>query len=147
MPARRLCATAFVLALALPACTSDPFPPLHPLTGTVTRDGKPVEGGGLIFIPGSGGGLVVNASVGKDGRFAAQTEHTGKSGLVIRPGAPAGKYKVIYHPPSDGSKMNLEFKFDEVVVVDGKPTEIALVLPVKMPEGTGAERDEKKKDK
>lgn len=134
------------LLLVASGCSlGDPFPPLHPLTGTVTRDGKPVTGGGLIFISESetGSALIVNAAVARDGTFAARTEHTGRSETTIRPGAPVGRYKVVYHPPGDGSKMGLEVALEQAVTVEGKSNEAALLLPSKMPAVTGAVRDGK----
>lgn len=131
---RRLAIALLFLPLVLAGCTArDPFPVLYPLTGTVTRDGKPVAGGGLLFVPepGAAAGLIVNASVGPDGTFAIQTEHTGSTGVAMRPGAPTGRYKVIYHPPGDGSKTGLEVTLEQSATVDAKANEAVLVLPPK----------------
>lgn len=129
---RRLSPLTFLLALVA-GCGEPPPPPLNPLTGTITHDGQPVTQGGLIFIPESGswGGVVVNAAVGKDGTFSATTSRTTGMATTIHNGAPAGRYKVVYHPPSDGQKMGLETELPEVVVVEAGVNEIKLVLPEK----------------
>ncbi|MBN9519672.1 hypothetical protein J0H58_14315 [bacterium] len=117
--------------------------PRHPLAGTVTRNGQPVREGGLIFVRKGGGGPVVNAAVEKDGTFSARSEYRDRAGkLEFRPGAPAGEYTAVYHPPSSGAKTGLEVELtDPVVVSDGGVT-VALILPETMPQGGGAPRDE-----
>lgn len=137
----------FVL-LPLGCSPADSFPELHPLTGTVTRDGKPVAGGGIIFIPDAvnNSSLVVNASVNPDGTFEARTEHTGRAGLTTRPGAPVGRYKAIYHPPGDGSKMGLEIEIEPRVTVEAKANTAPLVLPTKPPEEADPPKDKDKQD-
>ncbi len=125
---------ALVAVWVLPIGCSprDPFPELHPLTGTVALDGKPVTGGGVIFVLDSGerSALVVNAAVKPDGTFSAQTEYPGDTGTVTRPGVPAGKYKAIYHPAGDGSKTDLAREIGERVLVEGKATTVNVVVPV-----------------
>jgi hypothetical protein len=142
----RLLPVAF-LALSS-GCSGDPsFPDLHPLTGTVTREGKPVPEGGIIFVPepGTGSGLIVNATVRPDGSFTAETSLTSRAGkTTIRPGAPAGRYKAVYHPPSDGSKTGLEVELDTPVVVAAGSPPVAFTLPAAMPAGHGAERDDER---
>lgn len=122
--------SASVLAAALIGCTSKP-PELHPLTGTVTQNGKPVTAGGLIFIPESGdwGGLVVNATVIKDGTFTAETSRTTGTTTTVQPGVPAGRYRVAYHPPGDGQKVGAEYHFPEPITVEAKENTVTLVLP------------------
>jgi hypothetical protein len=129
-------------------CSGEPsFPELHPLTGTVTREGKLVPEGGIIFVPepGTGAGLIVNANVRPDGSFTAETSLTTRAGKTsIRPGAPAGRYKAVYHPPSDGSKTGLEVELDTPVVVAAGSPSVAFTLPAAMPAGHGAERDDER---
>jgi hypothetical protein len=145
MPAARLVLVALVVSAS--GCSSGPATPtLYPLIGTVTRDGKPVVVGGLIFVPDGDGtpGLTVNAVVQPDGSFAAQTLRTSEDGTVNTSfGAPAGIYTAIYHPPGDGSKTGLEVRLDDRVTVSAGPTTAALVLPKELPEGTGMPREEK----
>ncbi len=132
---------AFVLA----GCDeSRPAVELHPLGGRVLRGGKPVKDGGLIFVPeGSGSNLIVNAGVQANGTFNVRTEKTLSGGkLDIKPGAPAGRYKVIYHPASNGATMGLEVEFPDRVVVEPGGTDIELNLPAIMPKGDGVPRDD-----
>jgi hypothetical protein len=149
VPTRRPPQTPVVLfaltAAAVGGSATAPFPELHPLTGTVTRDGKPVTGGGLMFAPDPAGGpgLIVNAAVEGDGSFTAQTLRTEADGtLRVRPGAPAGRYRVIYHPPGNGSKTGLEVELDGRVKVGPRPNRVALLLPRELPGGDGMPRDD-----
>ena len=116
---------------------------LHELSGTVTREGKPVASGGLIFLPEQTGGMAmtINASV-RDGAFRGMTDRTSASGKSkIEPGVPAGSYRAVYHPASNGSKSNLELELGKVEVAPGG-TVIELKLPEKMPAGVGEPRDD-----
>ncbi len=147
MPTRlALTAPLAALTVALAGCPAPQasFPDLHPLTGTVTRDGKPVSGGGLLFMPDSGtwGGMVVNASVNPDGSFAAETSRTTGTGTVSKPGVPPGQYKVVFHPPSDGAQTGLESHIDELVTVVAGPNSAAILLPTAVPKGRGEPRDD-----
>lgn len=134
------------LLLALAGCAGEPpaVGELHPLAGTVRRQGKPVTRGGLIFTPaeGSGGSWVTDASVGPDGTYSARTSRLGESPAVFRPGIRPGTYRVTYHPPGDGSKMGLDVELPSSVVVEAKDNRIELELPERMPEGQGAPRDD-----
>jgi hypothetical protein len=121
------------LALALAGCGPKP-PELYPLSGTITRDGAAVTAGGLIFLPEphDGSGRVVNAAVNADGTFAARTEVTGSDGrMTAQPGVPAGRYKVVYHPPGDGQKVGADVELSERVTVEARANTAALVLPPK----------------
>jgi hypothetical protein len=134
MPTTRPAGAALVLsalAVAAAGCpAARPFPDRHPLTGALTRDGRPVTAGGLIFLPEPGGaGVIVNANVRADGTFAAETSRTSDKGRTeIRPGAPAGRYKVVYHPPSNGSRSGANA--------------VTLALPHELPRGFGEPRDD-----
>lgn len=129
---------AFVpLLLLLAGCGGPTSPPLFPLTGKITTaDGKAVTAGGLIFVPESGswGGRVVNASVNPDGSFDTTTSTTTGGKTELKAGVPAGRYKVVYHPPGDGQKLGLETELLELVTVEAGPNVIQLVLPVKQVE-------------
>ncbi|MDB5313462.1 MAG: hypothetical protein JWO38_7664 [Gemmataceae bacterium] len=142
---RRAGAVVLTLPFFLIGCSgADAVPDLHPLTGTVSRDGVPVTSGGLLFEPDAGGrpGLVVNAAVRGDGTFAAQVVWAGREGSEVKPGVPAGRYKVIYHPPGDGSRTGLEVELDQWVTVEPRPNEVAIVLPQQLPGGLGMPRDD-----
>lgn len=131
---RRAAVFGFVLLLA--GCAAEPAePPLYPLAVTVVQNGKPVAVGGLIFVPESGdwGCRVVNASPGPDGAFTAQTSRATGHATTLQPGAPAGRYKVAYHPVSDGQKMGLEYEFPDAIEVGAKDNALTLVLPDRLP--------------
>lgn len=120
-------------ALLLIAGCGAPQPALHPVSGTVARNGTPLAGGGLIFLPESGvwGGRVVNASVNPDGTFSVNTSTSRGGNTEIQPGAPAGRYKVHYHPPGDGQKVGLEVELPEVITVEPKENVLTLDVPEK----------------
>lgn len=119
-------------------------PDLHPLRGRVAREGHAVTGGGLYFAPEGGdrAGYFHRAGVGKDGTFVAETESTSGSAPTTREGLPAGRYKVTYHPPSNGSKSGLEVVFAEAVTVEPGGSGVTLTLPATMPTGAGQPRDD-----
>lgn len=145
MDRKSLLVAVWLAVAGLTGCRSgEAFPDLHPLTGTVTRDGKPVAGGGLIFLPDppNGSGLVVNASVRADGTFAAETSRTTGTGTEIRQGVPAGTYKAIYHPPGDGQKTGLDVTAGERVTVPAGGGTAIVALPTALPAGKGADRDD-----
>jgi hypothetical protein len=145
MHRKLLLAAAWLAAAGLAGCGSgEAIPDLHPVTGTITRDGKPVAGGGIILIPDppNGSGLVVNASVGKDGTFTVQTSRTTAKATEIHPGAPAGTYKVVYHPPSDGQKTGLEVTAADRLTVQPGGGTANVVLPAAVPAGKGEDRDD-----
>ncbi|WP_020475529.1 hypothetical protein [Zavarzinella formosa] len=142
---RRLFVPLMLLAPLWGCSESRPEPELFPVSGRVTKGGKPVKGGGMIFIPevSSGAGLSVNASVSQDGAFEGETLRTDKTGRTVgTPGVPAGKYKVVYHPPSNGAKLGLEVTLPEPVTVEGAPNVLNIELPEKLPEGKGTKREE-----
>jgi prepilin-type N-terminal cleavage/methylation domain-containing protein len=136
-------AILLVAAVAV-GCGGESIPALHPLSGVVTRDGKPVSEGGLIFLPDphTGSGLVVNASVGVDGTFTGTTSRTTGKGTEALPGVPAGRYRVIYHPKTDGQKTGLESEVQERVTVEPGMNRVTIVLPEKVPQGGGVDRDD-----
>ncbi len=135
----------FLLLLLAGCDNSHPMDNLYPLGGTILREGKPVKEGGMILVPdgGSSSSLIVNAAVEANGTFTVRTERTLSSGkLEIRPGAPAGRYRVIYHPASNGATMGLEVELPERVTVEPGGADIRLQLPAVMPKGRGEERDD-----
>jgi hypothetical protein len=125
-----------------------PFPELHPLTGTVIRLGKPVNGGGIVFsrVAGDPNGLTYSANVKSDGTFEAETMRSVPSGTVQKAGIRPGRYRVVYHPPQDGSKLGLEVKFDLIVEVQPGNNTLTLTLPDEMPKEIGLPRSLQKGD-
>lgn len=120
-----------VCLFALAGCGTPAPPSLHPVTGTVTLGGKPATAGGLIFIPESGtwGGMVVNGSVNPDGTLLVTTSRTVNGQTVLMTGAPAGRFKVHYHPPSDGQAIGLETELPDVVVIEPRENVLTLDVP------------------
>jgi len=144
------------LAILLVGCAdTTPKLTLYPTHGKVMHNGKGVKGGGMILIPMEPQKVVfsINCSVNDDGTFLAETIRTGRDGRSnAEPGVPVGKYKAIYHPPSNGSKLGLDTELPEPIVIEAKENELKINLPEKLPEGKGEQRDddlpvEPKKDK
>jgi hypothetical protein len=125
----------FIACLLVAGCAADVPPPLYPVTGVITQDKKTVAGGGLILIPESGewGSAVVNASVNPDGTFTVQTSRVNGDRTNMSAGAPAGRYKIAYHPPGDGQKVGGEYHFPDVVTVEPKDNALVLILPNDFP--------------
>jgi hypothetical protein len=96
MRACRSCA-AFVLALLLPGCR--PAPPTlaqtYPVSGTVTQNGKPMNGGSIQFHLTADPMLRVLGEIKDDGTFTLNTVKDNAMGA----GAPEGEYQVIVQPP------------------------------------------------
>lgn len=67
--------------------SGDGNPPTYPVTGTVTYQGKPVEGADIVFVPSTPEALAAFAKSDADGKFAMRTFEPG-DGVV------AGSYKV-----------------------------------------------------
>ena len=129
---------------ALAGCRAEhAFPELHPLDGTISRDGEPM-GGGLIFIRDAGDptGMIVNANVNVDGTFVGESSLTSVRGAVIRPGVPVGRFRVIYHPLSDGSVTDLDTKIEGIVEFVAGPNRLDIVLKGAAPKGAGQARDD-----
>jgi hypothetical protein len=134
-----------VACLLAVGCAADVPPPLYPVTGVLTQGKKTVAGGGLILIPESGewGSMVVNASVNPDGTFTVQTSRVTGDRTNLSAGAPAGRYKVAYHPPGDGQKVGGEYHFPDVVTVEPKDNALVLVLPDDFGHPAAKEKDGK----
>jgi hypothetical protein len=132
-----------VVCLLAAGCAADVPPPLYPVTGVLTQGKKTVAGGGLILIPESGewGSAVVNANVNPDGTFTVQTSRVTGNQTKMSAGAPAGRYKVAYHPPGDCQKVGGEYHFPDVATVEAKDNALVLTLPddfpVPPPKGKG----------
>src|SRR5262245_41723556 len=74
------------------------LPQLHPAKGKVVRGGQPVTGGSLrFFADPDDPDVVIGGEVKLDGTFKLQTMHAQSQKKAT--GAPAGTYRVTYHPP------------------------------------------------
>lgn len=92
-------------------------PPLHPVTGTITLDGKPVEKVAVTFVPAEN-----NTGNGASG----STDAEGKFTLTYRsgdPGIPAGDYVVLCTKLTmpDGSPIPEGQTAADVMAVDQIP--------------------------
>ncbi|MCA9127393.1 MAG: carboxypeptidase regulatory-like domain-containing protein [Planctomycetales bacterium] len=91
-------------AVLFTGCGSD-LPPLAPLTGKITADGKPYANGSLMFSPVAGGRPSV-AKTDENGEFEAMYQ-------LNVPGAIIGKHTVMFEaagsdePLSEEDEMNL----------------------------------------
>ena len=97
------------------------FPDLHPVKGTVTRNGKAVNGGSVRFTPDPDKPeFSVNAEVGTDGTYTLTMVRTTDKRGERKSGAPSGKYKVTYTPLSG----------DQTAGGDTRPVTLSTPLPV-----------------
>src|SRR5262245_23020952 len=105
---------AALLALAS-GCRGGPklaeFPELSPVKGVVKRDGQPVKGGLVRFVPDPDKPeFLTNSEVKDDGSYELSTVRTNDSKGERKPGAPPGTYKVVYTPSlndqTTGGKMD-----------------------------------------
>jgi hypothetical protein len=88
-----------ILVLAiLVGCRADSSSPpadLQPVKGRIVDAGTAVKGGGIAFhAVEDPAPLPINADVDDDGRFELATVHDRKR----LPGAPPGKYRIVYSP-------------------------------------------------
>ncbi len=99
---RAVSAAGILLAALFAGCGKGHFK-TAPVTGRVTHQGKPVNGGSLTFSPintgeGSNAGKPASGTVMADGTYVLGTY--GKSD-----GAVVARHKVSYRPPSVETKM------------------------------------------
>lgn len=128
----------FLLAFAVMSTVGcSDVPPLFPVRGTViVGDSKPSSGGVLFVSETPVKGLIVSGEVAKDGTFELKTMRTGGD-LDIRPGAPAGSYRVTYQKLTDGQDQNFGVVLDGVVIKEGEndlKLEFPAFEPAKAPE-------------
>jgi hypothetical protein len=91
------------LALAGTGCNRYDGPPLYPVTGTVTLDGKPLPGAGVMFVP--RGETRGNASLGLtdvNGKYTLKAEQGGY------PGVPEGEFAVVISKLKDSAPAGEE---------------------------------------
>jgi hypothetical protein len=141
----RLIAMSGALLFIGCSAAAPPLPDRFPLTGEVIYQGRPITGGGLIFVPAEGGswnGVTVHANINSDGTFVATSERIVRNRPEDELGAPLGRYKAIYHPLSDGSKAGTQWEFADIIEVTTSGIRVTLTLPTTQLEGGGAVRDD-----
>ena len=79
----------------------DKLAELHPVKGTVTKNGQPVNKGLVSFIPTDNQEWIVNSEVDANGKFELQTISQNGN----KKGAPAGTYRVTYMPPGNDQNV------------------------------------------
>ena len=101
LPIVLLTAASAALAIGCGGGSDQPkFPDLNPTIGIVKRAGQPVKGGAVQFVPDPDRPeFLVNSEVGADGTYSLTTVRTTDKTGERKPGAPAGKFKVVYQPP------------------------------------------------
>ena len=107
------------------------LPKLYPVEIELLQDGKPVAQGGLIFQPEKpvGRGIVYNAEHVGQGVFKGRILFHSAEGTKVLPGVATGTYRIVYHPPSDGQKTNLEVALNDSLTVGKEPAKVRLELP------------------
>jgi hypothetical protein len=86
-------------AVALAGCGKAASVKTYPVTGTVTYNGKPLEGATVVYVPTNPDAPRVSGSTDSDGKFSLSTF---VSASEILRGAPADEYKVLV------TKVNVE---------------------------------------
>jgi len=118
----RLLTPFLFLLLGVIGCgpAASDLPPLHPVTGSVTQDKKPLKDCQLRFNPEKGGErLVITGVCDAEGKFKLSTFHSTSN--ARQDGAPEGSYKVVLTLPmnadqSGGGKVDWK---DPVIVKSG----------------------------
>lgn len=119
------------LTISLLAGCGNDLPPIAPLTGTVTMDGKPYANGSLMFTPASGGRPSV-AATDENGKFTAMynldTEGAllGSHTVTFEPGgAPESEEDEFkpYAPPKDNFKLT-----PSEITVEAGGTDVTITL-------------------
>jgi hypothetical protein len=104
VPLRGLFVCAFfAFCLAFPVGCTSSGPPLHPVEGKATLDGKPMSGGTVsLFVEGQQGNVSPSGEIRSDGTYTISTNG--------KPGAPLGKYKVVLAPalPTGGDPAQMK---------------------------------------
>lgn len=104
--------TLAILAAALAAAAgcspaAKPWPELHPVHGSVKVGGQNVAAGYVTFRSedGANSDFMVSGKVEADGKYTLQTTHALEKGSAARPGAPAGRYRVMFMPAGTGDQV------------------------------------------
>jgi hypothetical protein len=125
-----------VLGLGVAGCSAPPQPEfgeLHPVTGVVKQDGKPVSGGVVRFRPDPDKPeFLINSEVASDGTFSLSTVRTTDKQGERRPGAPAGQYKVTYEPKlgdQTADRYREPVTLPKPVTIEAKSNQLTIELP------------------
>jgi hypothetical protein len=132
MKIKRFFATAGLLSgfVCVGGC-QESLPKLYPVEVELVQEGKPVVQGGLLFLPEkpARSGIVYNAEHAGGGVFKGRILYNWKGQRKELPGLAAGTYQVLYIPPGDGQRTNLEVALKETMTIVQEPTRVQLELP------------------
>lgn len=112
-------ATLTFLLVAVTGCGSGGPVPLR---GTVTLDGRPLEGATVHFIAQDSGGRDALGTTDADGVFHLSTAVPGD-------GALPGTYKVVVHPVAPATGGSVASPADAMAAPPPKPARPPIVLP------------------
>lgn len=106
------CLPIVAVGLALVGCTSQ-GPEMADVSGTVTLDGAPVEGAGVVFTP-EAGGLPANATTDASGKFSLEAMVGSNAVAVTKTrevggAAPAADMEEGASPENMGENAQLEY--------------------------------------
>ncbi len=89
-----------IMLAAVGGCGKKKLPPLHPVEGTVFRQGSAVGNGGSLHLAPMQEDLqyTLTAEIDLHGRFKVSAVDTQDKSGKPQPGAPEGIYRVTYHP-------------------------------------------------
>jgi len=113
-----------IAALVVVYAGCDTGPKLYPATGTVSLDGKPLDGAMVVFVP-------EKAPPGKPLSILATSDTSGKYAIATdgSPGAPAGKYKVTV-TKSSGTTLESPTAEDMRKIAEKGMMKSELLVPV-----------------
>jgi len=136
--ARAWMVVAAIAALSLSACGRS-GPPVQMVRGTVTLDGKPIEGVAVTFTPASGAGIQAFGTTQADGSYSLSAFRGAKPGS----GTVVGEYRVtctktiggdtpaeVPPPPDDAPAAEHEaWRKEEAKRQRTKPTSLQYLIP------------------
>jgi hypothetical protein len=135
MQLARLAPIAIALLVGCAGCRDSAAQPsfgeLHPVHGTVVKEGKPVTGGVVQFAPiPDKPEFLINSEVGPDGAFDLSTVRTTDTQGERKPGAVAGQYRVTYSPPAGDQIHGFEppITLTDPVTVEPKANDLKIEL-------------------
>lgn len=99
------------------------------VSGTVSRDGHPVEEGRIVFSPANGTQGPAAGTAIKDGCYripAAQGPHEGHYTVTVTPGGVPRKQAVMSEPPKESPNRGQSFQFDREITRDNPQVDIVL---------------------
>lgn len=127
------------IAVILAVCISpfagcrkvDENEPTFPVTGTVTYQGKPVEGATVVLVAQSEGGRGAVGNTDAEGNFELGTFAEGDGAVAGSYKVKVFKYEMVSEPPSDGDDVMTEEEEEEMYTGVEEVEEAGNLLPAK----------------